>query len=351
MVSGGRVNWGFADALGRVLGIEKDQSFALLEVQRNAELESLNIKKQSILSKLEIVKKGSEEEKTLRNELSLCEIDIEKSRDEKILSLQELVVNKTIELQQSIADNLGKAFGEAWDNLWAKYEEGLEKQSELDKDRLNTKLSLIEDEKDAGVLSDKEYQQQKEAVNDQIQASDEKLANDKKKLERDKFLMEQAYALGQVIFNTAMGVTFYGANPITAPLIPWVIANGAAQTALIVAQSLPYFKDGGEMTYDGKAIVGDGGKRELVVNPDGSMYVTPNTPTVVDMEKGTIIHPDADKYMSQVQSIIMQNQSISTKAMEEKLDLLLYAVKNRKNKPSLFDMINFAKNNGYGKLN
>ena len=44
----------------------------------------------------------------------------------------------------------------------------------------------------------------------------------------------------------------------------------------------------------GLAIVGDAGKSEAVVF-DNKMWITPDTPTIVDMPKGAVVYPDAEK--------------------------------------------------------
>ena len=76
-----------------------------------------------------------------------------------------------------------------------------------------------------------------------------------------------------------------------------VAAMGAAQIAMIAAQPIPKYAKG---TKDkshpgGLAIVGDGGKREVILTDNGA-YITPSVPTLVDMPKHAEVIPDIVDY-------------------------------------------------------
>ena len=50
------------------------------------------------------------------------------------------------------------------------------------------------------------------------------------------------------------------------------------------------------MDHDGAAIVGDGGKREVIRTPDGKISLTPAKDTVVNIPKGTEIFPSIEDF-------------------------------------------------------
>ena len=70
--------------------------------------------------------------------------------------------------------------------------------------------------------------------------------------------------------------------------------QAAASTALILAQSIPAFEQGGVVSKDGTILAGEK-RHELAILPDGSFFVTANKPTLYDVPKGTEIMPDLNK--------------------------------------------------------
>lgn len=89
-------------------------------------------------------------------------------------------------------------------------------------------------------------------------------------------------------FQAAIGVTLavIKAGVITPLAIATGIA-GAIQVAAILARPIPAFKDGTDYHFGGLAILGDGGKSELAVTPSGDLIMSPNRPTLMDLEAGT----------------------------------------------------------------
>jgi len=208
------------------------------------------------------------------------------------------------------------------------------------------KLTKIKEMNDAGVLSDKDYADRQVAIQNYTQSEQEKIDEKQKKAERDAFLLRQAIALADIAISTAANIA---KTPLLAPLY---YALAGVQTAAVVAQSIPYFAEGGTMSHDGKAVVGDGGKHERVVFPNGQVYITPNEPTIIDMPKGTKIYPDAAKMNNEaISNMIMLNSVQNGTDMSEvikHLDKLDKSILSLKQKPvkddSLMKKIKFAKN-------
>lgn len=59
-----------------------------------------------------------------------------------------------------------------------------------------------------------------------------------------------------------------------------------------VTAKIPHHALGTKSHPGGKAVVGDGGKSEVIVTPDNKAYVTPDKPTVVDIPKGSKVIPE-----------------------------------------------------------
>ena len=129
----------------------------------------------------------------------------------------------------------------------------------------------------------------------------EKLETKKKKLQRQKAIADKANAIIQIAINTAVAVSRVLAQTgvISPVLIPLIVGLGALQTAAVLAQPLPKFAQGGTMGHDGLAVVGDGGKQEVIRTPDGKISLTPSTDTVVNLQKGTEIFSSVEKFNQQ----------------------------------------------------
>ena len=128
-----------------------------------------------------------------------------------------------------------------------------------------------------------------------------KLEKKKRKLQRQKAIFEKANAIIQIVLNTAIAASRVTADTglLGVPLLPIIYGLGALQVAAVLAQPLPKFAQGGVMGHDGLAVVGDGGKQEVIRTPDGKLSLTPNTDTVVNLQKGTEIFSSVDKFNQQ----------------------------------------------------
>jgi len=122
-------------------------------------------------------------------------------------------------------------------------------------------------------------------------AKKQQLELKQRQLDQQKAKFDKAKAIAQIIANTAQGVmaALAALNPILAAIIG---AIGAAQLASVLAQPIPRYKDGTENHPGGLAVVGDGGKSETVVLPDGSLYRTPSKDTLVNLPAGSQVIPD-----------------------------------------------------------
>jgi len=100
-------------------------------------------------------------------------------------------------------------------------------------------------------------------------------------------------AIFNAVINTAQGITAalasFPPNPILAAVIA---AVGAAQIATISSQPLPAYAEGTDYHMGGKAIVGDGGRPEVIQLPSGRRMITPSVSTVVDLPRGSKVYPD-----------------------------------------------------------
>jgi TP901 family phage tail tape measure protein len=120
--------------------------------------------------------------------------------------------------------------------------------------------------------------------------SEEQAEKEKAKLRKKAAIIDKSQALFNIALNTALGVTSAAAKTVTIPLIPWIIGLGAAQAAAVLAEPIPAFEKGTEAAPGGAAIVGEKG-RELMFGPDGKIALSPDSATLMSIDKGTRIIP------------------------------------------------------------
>ena len=87
-------------------------------------------------------------------------------------------------------------------------------------------------------------------------------------------------------------------GPVIGAVMAGVIAAmGLVQVATIAATPIPAYKEGTKNGghVGGLAIVGDGGKQEVIVY-GGKGWITPDTPTIVDLPKGAEVYPDINSF-------------------------------------------------------
>ena len=117
-----------------------------------------------------------------------------------------------------------------------------------------------------------------------------------RQLDQQKARFEKARAVTDIIQSTSIAVVnALGSKPFTPAniaLAAVVGAIGAVQIARVLAQPIPRYAEGTDHHKGGLAVVGDGGKSEAVVMPDGSIYKTPATDTLVNLPKGAKVIPD-----------------------------------------------------------
>lgn len=173
----------------------------------------------------------------------------------------------------------------------------LEEESDAKDEAASKEEERITDLVDQNVITEEEGEARKRAAKARTEAENEELEKKKQQIQYKQAVWGKASQIAQTGIATARGIMETIAKlgmPAALPFVAMTAAMGAVQLATILATPIPKYAkgtdDGGHK--GGMAIVGDGGKRELV-SFDGKMWLTPNTPTLVDMPKGAIVYPDA----------------------------------------------------------
>ncbi len=167
-------------------------------------------------------------------------------------------------------------------------------------------------------------------------AQKEQLERRQRELDVKKAQFDKAQSIAKIIQETAINVIKYFGTPLA--LLAGAI--GAVQLATVIAQPIPRYKHGKRKgdNYEGPAVVGDGGKSELIERADGTLEVTPDRPTLTFVKKRDIVHPDARTAIAAAalqetgKALLMPGKAISdngTKRLEAKLDTVVDAIKGQ----------------------
>lgn len=176
----------------------------------------------------------------------------------------------------------------------------LDKLSEANQKWQDEETDRIDRLADHGVISDEQADARKKAIEEQAALREEEIEKQRVEAERRNAIFQKAQAVAQAGINTALAVTAALTNPFTsAATIPLIIAAGAAQIATILATPIPEYAQGTKDHAGGLAMVGDGGRSEMVVFPDNRVWKTPATDTVVNLPAHTQVLPDYDAVLAQ----------------------------------------------------
>lgn len=262
-----------------------------LEVADLSEEERERIRKELAEQTAQLAQQEAEQEQEAINSTVKADEEARKKRQQ---NLQEWV-QKAGEAVQKI----GEFISAMYDSQISKIEELLEAEQL----RYEQEVEHIDYLAERGAITTEEAEIRKRDAEAATAAKQEQLEKKKAAIEYKKAVMEKANSIAQIGIATALGIM--KASP-DIPLMAFVGAMGAIQVATALAQPIKAYAEGtkGKKHPGGLAIVGDGDKAEVVMY-DGKAWVTPDTPTLVDLPKGAEVLPDADKVplLSAVSSI------------------------------------------------
>lgn len=257
------------------------------------------------MSSLEELAKNLPEEERAKafQEIELKRLEFAKKMADEEVSTNKKKNDKIKAQEEELKDARKKLANEAYSAIKSITTSMFERRIQ----NIDSEIEKIEEQKNAEIesitqmgLSNEEMEARKMAIEAKAAAQTDKLEKQKKKEQMRQAKLQKATSLMEVAVDTAKGVAKAVAeSPLTFGM-PWsafVAATGALQAAVIAAQPIPKYAKGTEDHPGGLAIVGDAGKEEVAIFPDGKYYVTPRVPTIVDLPKGTEVLPDANDVM------------------------------------------------------
>lgn len=318
------------------------------EIEHKARLQSLQEEIKVATGKVIITKEGTAARKAAEKDLK----DKTKQFSDELLSDEQRKNILRLDNAKSTIDAIAQLY---W-NLYSAIGEILSIASDKERDKLNQDLKNLDEKTKReidSVNATTANKLEKEAkildIETKAAAKRELIEQRQRQLDLQKARFDKAANVASIISGTALAVINTLKDPklialgLNIPLAATIGALGAVQLARAIAAPLPAFKYGTDDAPGGPVVVGDGGKKELVIEPSGKSYKTPATPTIMDIPKHSVILPDADQVMRDLELLAMNNiskalnypiteqayGSMMTKAIENKLDRLTNVVSNK----------------------
>lgn len=276
--------------------IEKaKQQYAIETAQKEIEMLEKVLKSEALTAQMreKIAKELAKAKEKLAKEVADAELKNTKKvekEDEKSAKKKERTAKKYLQTVSKMIGQLNSLVSAIYDGQIQKIEEEKEESEKA----YEKEIEQIENLEETGAISKEEAEARKRAAEQRSAEKQEELEKKKQELQYKQAVWNKVTSIAQAGIATALAITEALPNIVLAALVG---AMGAMEIATIIATPIATYAKGTkdkEGHPGGLAVVGDAGKREAVVF-DNKMWITPDTPTIVDMPKGAIVYPDAEK--------------------------------------------------------
>lgn len=278
---------------------EREYLLTLDYVQKTNEaaIDALELELQADNLSAEDRKKIAEELQRLKAEFAQKEAEAEISAIEKVAKADDKAhkdrmrsLQNWLQTAQQAIGNIGDLIATVYDGQITKIED----EQDANDEAYDRDIERIEKQVEYGVLSEEEAEIRKRAAKEKTEAKNRELEKKKQDLARKQAIWDKATSIAQAGIATALAITKSLPNFVLAAIVG---AMGAIQVATIAATPIPSYAEGTKTGAHpgGKALVGDAGKREVVMYK-GLAWITPDTPMLVDLPKGAQVFPDVNDF-------------------------------------------------------
>lgn len=275
-------------------------------------------------------------------------LDKEDLSDEDRLKYEQELAQAKIDLEGKMADAAVKAAEDAADadkklrdarianvQQWLQVaSQTIGAVSDLINSLFDSKIERLEEDQDANqeagdkeqeritelvnkkVITEEEGEARKRAAAAQTAKKNEELEKKKAQLQYKQAVWEKANTVAQIGISTALAIMNAAQ---TQPFLPMGLAMtavagtlGAIQLATALATPIPKYAKGTERHTGGPAIVGDGGRPEVILFR-GDAWLTPDRPTLVEIPEGAKVIPDINAFDATALSIMTANVNVPDK--------------------------------------
>lgn len=249
----------------------------------------------------EAAKKEAAEQERLAKEAA----EKERQMHEQQLQKQREYEQQRMELIQESVQTMTALFSGIGDIISNAYDKQLD---ELEKST-DAQLSRIERLAELGAITTEEAEARKRAAEEATEAKREEIM-------KKQAAIEKAANIANTIMNTAVAVmkAWSQGGIFAAPMAALIAAQGAIQLATIM--STKAYAKGTDSAAGGWSIVGDGGRPEIVLSR-GKAWLTPDTPTLVNLQRGDKVLPDAQAVLT---GKLMSDYAMLSEQLKDKRD-------------------------------
>lgn len=314
-----------ADAKGNQKLLERAQiehEDRIYEIKRQFQLKGLKLQIDTLESELanndakeESDRLTSDKRAEIANKLAIAQREYsDAEKDNSIKNADEkLAADKKYndivkELAQNVADTLIDFTNAVFDSRISNIDNEL---SRLD-DYYSRQIELAGDDQSKKELLDAEYEKKRQ-----------KLEEKKRKEQLKQAIFNRVITLSTIASQTAMASIAALAPPpvglgpvIGGTLLPYIVGFGALQAAAVLAAPLPKYKDGRKGGKEEFAVVGDGGRSEVVESISGKAYVTPAKSTIVKLLEGDTVHRSVDAFKQSQRKRIMSGMASENQKLQ-----------------------------------
>ncbi|MCM1142002.1 MAG: hypothetical protein NC453_25820, partial [Muribaculum sp.] len=194
------------------------------------------------------------------------------------------------QMASDIFNGLNDLMQTLYDNQISKIEE----QQEFNEEAGEAEQERITELVQKKVITEEEGEARKRAAEAATAKKNEELEKKKQQLKIKQAKWDKANSIAQATISTALAImNALQTQPFWLGIAMAAVAGamGAVQIATIAATPLPTYAKGTDYHKGGPAVVGDGGRSELVIFNDKA-WLTPDTPMLVDLPKGASVIPD-----------------------------------------------------------
>lgn len=249
----------------------------------------------------EAAKKEAAEQERLAKEAA----EKERQMHEQQLQKQREYEQQRMELIQESVQTMTALFSGIGDIISNAYDKQLD---ELEKST-DAQMSRIERLAELGAITTEEAEARKRAAEEATEAKREEIM-------KKQAAIEKAANIANTIMNTAVAVmkAWSQGGIFAAPMAALIAAQGAIQLATIM--STKAYAEGTNNAAGGWSIVGDGGRPEIVLSR-GKAWLTPDTPTLVNLQRGDKVLPDAQAVLT---GKLMSDYAMLSEQLKDKRD-------------------------------
>lgn len=205
----------------------------------------------------------------------------------------------------------------------------LDEESKKNEEWADNERERIEELEESGAISKEQADARKAAIDEAEEKREEELEKKKAELTRRQAILEKSVQIAQIAIDTAKAIAkikfatsvaiaeAWAMSPLTFGQ-PWAgmaaaqgavslattMASAALQTATILATPIPEYAAGTWNHPGGLALVGDGGRPEVVMTPSGGLFRTPANDTLVDLPAHSAVFPSVEEAMKNLDLLV-----------------------------------------------